>query len=191
MRARYVISVAAGIAFVGAGIAGATLSVSQRAGPPETIPPEEAQIPEGLPEQAVAGMAKADANRAATMTFVDAMRAWTACVAEQAPLHDESTGEFDPEAACGPKPTPALPEDGDDGDENDNGSTDNGGGSGGAAAGRGDQAEDFGKQTAGEAQTGGEDFGQQTAGEAQTGGEDFGQQTVGEAQPHLGGPPGP
>lgn len=185
MRARYVISVAAGIALVGAGIAGATLSASQRAGPPETIPPEEAQIPEGLPEQAVAGMAQADVKRAAAMTFVDAMRSWTACVAEQAPLHDESTGEFDPEAACGPKPTPTLPE-GDD--ENDNGGTENGGG---AAAGRGDQASAFGRQTADEAQTGGEDFGKQTGDEAQTGGEDFGQQTASEAQPDFAGPPGP
>ena len=172
MRARYVISVAAGIALLGTGIAGATLSGSSslEAGPPETIPPGEAQIPEGLPEQALAGMAQAEAKRAEAMAFVDAMRAWTACVAEQAPLHDESTGEFDPEAACGPKPTPTLPE---GGDENDNGSTDNGGG---ASAGLGDQASAFGKQTAGEAQTGGEAFGQQTAGEA---------------QPDIGGPPGP
>jgi hypothetical protein len=180
MRARYVISVAAGIALLGAGIAGATLTGSSllSAGPPETIPPEEAQIPEGLPEQALAGMAQAEAKRAVAMTFVDAMRAWTACVAEQAPLHDE-TGEFDPEAACGPKPTPTLPENGEDGDE------------GGAGAGRGDRASAFGRQTADEAQTGGEDFGNQTAEEAQTGEEDFGQQTAGEAQPDFAGPPGP
>jgi hypothetical protein len=181
MRARYVISVAAGIALLGAGIAGATLTGSSllSAGPPETIPPEEAQIPESLPEQALAGMAQAEAKRTLAMTFVDAMRAWTVCVAEQAPLHDESTGEFDPEAACGPKPTPTLPENGEDGDE------------GGAGAGRGDQASAFAKQTADEAQTGGEDFGKQTADEAQTGGEAFGQQTAGEAQPDFAGPPGP
>ncbi len=184
MRARYVISVAMGIALLGAGIAGATLSGSSSlpAGPPEAIPPEEAQIPEGLPEQALAGTAGAEAKRSAAMDFVDAMGAWTACVAEQAPLHDESTGEFDPEAACGPKPAPTLPEDGE---------TNGNAGDNGAVGGRGDEASAFGKQIAEEAGADGQAFGQQTAEQAATDGAAAGQQTAAEAQPDFAGPPGP
>src|SRR2546422_10083251 len=51
-----------------------------------------------------AGKARAAANKARAKAFTDAKKSWTECVAENARQHT-GPGPFDPEAACGPKPT--------------------------------------------------------------------------------------
>jgi len=53
-----------------------------------------------------AGKARAADNRARAKAFTDAKKTWTECVAEKASEHSGSSGPFDPEAACGPKPNP-------------------------------------------------------------------------------------
>ncbi|MGH2663031.1 MAG: hypothetical protein ACRDH8_09570 [Actinomycetota bacterium] len=195
---RWVIGVVAGAFLVTAGIASAAFSRSVDRAPlsgppesvpppgiPETVPPEEAEAADGVPAPAQAGMATAEANRARARAFVEAMQAWTGCVGEQAPLHDESTGEFDPQAACGPKPRPPHAGDG----EPDGAARPPGNPGGPGDEGRGQEASAFGQQTAEEAQAGGEAFGETISEEAESGGEAFGQQTAEEAKPGLAGGP--
>lgn len=70
-----------------------------------------------LPEPAKQGIATADKNRQNALTFTTAMRKWAACVAEKAPLHDPTAGDFDPIAACGNKPAKPAGMGDDDGPE--------------------------------------------------------------------------
>lgn len=68
----------------------------------------EAEHEGDLPEGAQEGKATAEAKRDAAKRFSEAMQVWTDCVAEKAPQQEESgaEGDFDPEAACDPKPNP-------------------------------------------------------------------------------------
>ena len=51
-----------------------------------------------------AGKARAVANKARAKAFTDAKKSWTQCVASKA-SEQAGTGPFDPQAACGPKPS--------------------------------------------------------------------------------------
>lgn len=97
------------------------------------------------------------ARREAAMTFVDAMRAWTSCVSEAAPAHDESTGDFDPVAACGEKPAPPG------GPSDSQGKSESGNGNSGSPR---PPASDLGGDAAEQAEEDGEGFGQGIADQA-------------------------
>lgn len=145
-----------------------------------TEPDEDATADVGLLQEEDPASPEGAERRARAMAFVEAMRTWTACIAAMAPLHDESTGEFDPVAACGEKPAPPN-EDGEDGEEDEegNGEDDGNGTVPDVAA----DAARFGLETAARARAEGEAFGRATAGEAQAGGEAFGQTTAEAARP--------
>jgi hypothetical protein len=83
-------------------------------------PEEETEAPEEeeteAPEEGMGEPASEEGRekRAAALSHVAAMQAWTACIAEAAPAHEASSGDFDPEAACGAKPTPPAANEADD-----------------------------------------------------------------------------
>lgn len=62
--------------------------------------------PASRPESAEEGQARAEHNRSEAEEYTEAKQAWTDCVAAEAPEHERAT-PFDPEDACGPKPTRA------------------------------------------------------------------------------------
>ncbi len=128
-----VVAISAGAITFGA--AAGAVSLVGLAGPSEG--PQVETLPE-LPQPATEGMATAEAKREAAMAFVTDMRGWTSCIAREAPLHDESTGVFDPVATCGAKPVPTLP------DEDGNGGQPEGTARGATGAG----GEEFGRGVA-------------------------------------------
>lgn len=99
---------------------------------------------------------------------------------DAAPQHDESTGEFDPVAACGEKPAPPTERAGagPDTDEQGDRPSTPAPPAGGA---------DFGEDTAGSATEDGQGFGEDTSGEAESDGAGFGEGVAEDARPEGAG----